>query len=193
MALQAAVRHKDFGGIETRDELDHAVMLVGVFDLQIDRINHDMELAIKAAKTEAMEKAGGIQSKRAEWLAKIYAYLVGHKGDIVVGNTKSAKLNFGKVGFRKATDKIGLPKKGTEEMEELVRRIASFAAGEADPWGKIITHTDNYVLKSDLKELESEHLTALMLSFTEGEDAPFVEPNREKIVTLPENKLEAAS
>jgi hypothetical protein len=192
MGLQA-VRHKDFGAIETRDELDYAVMLIGVLDLQVERINQDLELAVKKAQNEAMEKATGIQQRRSECLAKIHAYLVAHKGEIVIGKQKSLKLNFGKAGFRKATDKIELPKKGSEEMEALVRRIKVFAQEQAEPWGDITTHIENFVLKGDLKELKPEHFKELMVEMKEGKDEPFVEPNREKIVTLPEEKLEAVS
>jgi phage host-nuclease inhibitor protein Gam len=179
----AAVRHRgEQGGILSVEDLDEAIKLVGLCDIEKERINHDLDVQVKALKAEALEKAAEVADRRQAWLAMIETFMEARR-DEVLGDKKSVTLNYGKVGYRKTTDKIELPKKGSPEMEELVDAVEILQEKDAPGFHDIAIHRQRWVAKGDIKGLDTKDLERLGIEFTVGGDSFFCQPDRQKVRT----------
>ena len=181
MGLAAAIRHKgEQGGILTTEDLDEAIKLIGLYDIELERINHDMETAITQIKADALAKASSIQADRTEWLGKAETFIHAKRDEVLKGK-KSTALNFGKVGFRKSADKLKLPDKGSDAMEKLAADIEAMKDRGEAAFAEIAIRSQRYVLKADVSKLDAENLALIDLRRSPGSDVFFVEPDREKV------------
>jgi phage host-nuclease inhibitor protein Gam len=182
----ATVRHKgDLGGITCEADLDRIIKLIGRCDLEIERFDQELDLAVKKVQAEALAKRGPIAAERSGLLAMVETYLRANRAALLNGK-KSRKLNFGEIGFRKAAAVIELPAKGSAEMGSLAGFIEIFAEQKPEIYGGVTVHIDRYVLKTDLRDLPLEALDELKIEHKPGEDRPFVKPNREKCLEVSE-------
>jgi hypothetical protein len=187
MTAEATARHTgdDLGGIKSEADLDRVIRSIGLCDLQIDQIDHEMDLAVKKAQDEALIRRGPFAAQREGLFALAETYLMANEDALLKGN-RSRKLNFGEIGFRKSTASLELPSKGSPEMDDLVTLIEAFSEIEPDIYGGITIHTDRYVLKADFKEVSPEALKELKIERKPGKDKPFVKPNRARCLEVSE-------
>ena len=174
-----AIRHKgEFGGIATIADLDTAIKIIGLCDLRLEQIDHEMQLQINRIKSEALAKAAEAQAERDRLLRLCETFVRANTG--ILEGKKAAAFNFGKVGFRKAKDQIQIPRKGSDEMDALVRRIEELIP-EGAPWSEVKIHVQRYVLMADVKGLTDEQLAQIDLKRIPGSDVFFVEPDRTRL------------
>jgi phage host-nuclease inhibitor protein Gam len=177
----AAVRHRgEQGGIKSIEDLDEAIKLIGLYDIELERVNHKLEVEITRLKTEALVEAAETSQMRTEWLAMAETYIHAKRDEVLKGK-KSAALNFGKVGFRKSPSKLDLPPKGTDEMETLAARIVELKSSGQSAFAEVAVRSQNYVLKADISKLNDDSLALIELERAPGKDVFFVEPDREKV------------
>jgi phage host-nuclease inhibitor protein Gam len=187
-----AVRHKgDQEGIQSVEDLDQVIKLIGLCDVRNRQIDNNWQLEKTRLKAEAIAKKEEVKTERRMLLAIAQQYVEAHRTDLL-GDRKSRTLNFGKVGYRKGRDKLELPKKGTDEMEELVMEIERLAAIEGSPFSKVAVNVDKYVKKGGLTTLSDSDLDLLGLKNESGSDTFFVEADQEK-VKVDESPLEIAA
>lgn len=175
----AAIRHRgEMGGIEGVKDLDQTIKLIGLYDIRVQQINDEMQVAINRIKDEALVKRQEIEADRATLLALAETFVKSNR-DVLLEGKKTRTLDFGKVGFRKSNAKLDLPKKGTDQMEELVALIEKLARERPEPFAAIPVIVQKSVTKGGLSALDDDDLGALGLERGEGDDVFFVQPNRE--------------
>lgn len=176
-----AIRHRgEMGGIEGIEDLDQTVKLIGLYDIRVQQINDKMQVEITKIKDEALAERQEIETDRAALLALAETYVKANR-DVLLNGKKTRSLNFGKVGFRKSAAKLDIPKKGSDEMVDLVAKIEELAAVEPEVFGKIPVVIEKTVQKTGLTGLSDTDLSLLDLERTPGADVFFVEPDRERL------------
>ncbi len=174
----AAVRHRgEMGGIEGIEDLDRTVKLIGLYDIRIQQINDEMQVAINKIKEEALAKRQVIEADRAGLLALAQTYVKANR-DMLLNGKKTRSLNFGKIGFRMSTAKLDIPKKGSDAMAELVALIEKLAAEQPEPFAGVPVITEKSVQKSGLQFLSDDELALLGLERPDGDDVFFIQPDR---------------
>ncbi|MEW6352471.1 MAG: host-nuclease inhibitor Gam family protein [Thermodesulfobacteriota bacterium] len=182
MGIAAAMRHRgEMGGITSLEELDTAIRLVGKCDIAIERINQDMEMAVMRAKQEAERRLTEPTADRGHLLGLIETYVTANKEQVLRGK-KTAKLNYGKVGWR-SSSKLPLPPKGSEEMFGLVDRIEMLKQSDPERFVDAYVVVEKNVLATSLKSLADEALAELGLARIKA-DVFFVEPDKVRLRDL---------
>jgi phage host-nuclease inhibitor protein Gam len=169
-------------GIESMEDLDGVIRLIGRIDLALDADENELNVKLQALKKEYLERSKRLRDEREVLLVRVQAYVREHRDEVLAGK-KSAKLNFGKVGWRKTKDTIPLPRKGTDEMTELVASLERVREQE-DRFRRIRIHRTEWIRRGDLARLSDEDLAALGLERRKGGDLFFVEPDRERLKEL---------
>jgi len=176
------MRHKgDNSGISSVAELDHHIRLIGRLDMAIEENSNAMDIEIQATKQRYLEHKGKLQVERNALLTKCQLFVAANR-EALLGSKKSLNLNFGKVGFRKLGDKIGLPKPNTEEMEELVATVERLQELEPDRFGKIEVSEAKWIAKAQINGLADEDLGMMGLKRSKGKDEFFVDPDRSRTI-----------
>jgi len=175
-------RHKgDQSAIRSVEELDDLIRQIGVIDLAIEAVDADFNVALQELKNKAIDDKRELAAGRNELLVRVQAYTEAHRAELLK-DKKTMRLNFGQVGWRKLPDKIlGMPGKGSEEMEGLVIAIEAATPFDSFAFGEITIHTERYVMKSDLNKLDVPALEAIGLKRMVGDDEFFVQPDKEKL------------
>jgi phage host-nuclease inhibitor protein Gam len=185
MGEAAAIRHKgDLGAITKIEEVQEAVRLIGRLDRQIKSNELTMTKEIEEIKSKHEIAKGRLDAERASLLALVQTYAVAHR-DELLGKNKTVKLTHGKLGWRKISEKIEpFPKKGSDEMDDLVTRIERLQEGGG--MAEVPVHTTKYVMKTAFKGLAASVLKLLGLERTNSFDEFFVEAHKEKLPDTPD-------
>lgn len=175
------MRHKgDNVGISSLDELEDAILEIGALDRDMRANSDQMNARLDEIKAEHKTKHDELGEERYGLLLRVQAY-VEPRREALLGRKKTRRVNFGKFGWRKLPDRIDVPKRKSEQMDELVGMLASLRAAEPDVFGDISIYTDQWVTAADLKKLSDEDLGRIGLTRKKGPDEFFVEPDEEKL------------
>lgn len=174
-------RHRGgFGAIQADSQLDEAIRLIGECDIRIDEINGAMQMEINEVKAAAKDAVDRIGMERSRLLALAETYVVANK-ERLLGKRKAVKRDFGKLGWRKLPAAISLPKKGTAEMDGLVRLVRDMSRTVGKAFSRIRIRVDQWLTKADLNALSDSELAYLGLKRSEGQNLFFVDPDRDRI------------
>lgn len=180
----AAVRLREEDGIETLEELDLTIKLIGLREHQIKQIEINADIQIKKLKEAAQDATAEAMAEKDRLFTMCHVYMLKNR-DKVLGTKKTKILNYGTAGFRRIPPKIAIPGKGRPEMEDLCDRIEEEKASSPDSgFNEVTIHVERSVAQADLKLLTDEELWAVELVRQDATEQFFVTADKTKLVEV---------
>lgn len=113
--------------IESRDDLEEVVELIGNYTSDLERTQAAQDKAIRRAKRKHSDKLNTLQDLVNELKAKAIDYARNHKGELLEGTDgKTVELMTGDIQFQKGRKRVVF----TDDKDEIIERLIE--AGRED-------------------------------------------------------------
>jgi hypothetical protein len=173
--------------IQTLADLDNTIKVIGLLDLNIAQIESDLSVAVTVLRDKAKEQVAQVHAERSILETLCQQYVASHRNEVLQGK-RSAQLNFGKVGYRRTSEKIPIPPK--DKQEELCDVIEYYTYPEhsdretAAVFKMITIHYQRSVRQTDLKPLADDQLKLIGLTREPAGEQFFLQADMEKLVEV---------
>jgi len=109
---------REFIPVQNIDDIDNLLLEIAKKQLDIDRINANVEEEIIKLKEKAKQESEGILEEINRMAESIFAYVELNKSKIFTEDKKTIELQWGMFGYRKST-KISISKSTLELLKQL--------------------------------------------------------------------------
>ena len=133
----------DVGKLKNIEEVDAALMEIGMLEIDLEKIDNDANKKINEIKVKAIEAGEEKRKRIAEISASIGGYAQYNKGDLFK-DKKSLVLAFGEFGFRKSTS-ISCKKTTVEQLHKL--KLGKYIRIKEEPNKEIMAELDDDTLR----------------------------------------------